>query len=176
MRETASPGAIFFATGTHDVVGLVKYAVKHKRCVGCQCYTDTHAHNHTFMFSASHADGTDLSPVRPHMLVARDHVHLFVLTSSLLFRAVCNGGMNPNGRSLTGEFVLVLPSGCHVDSAKKLAHVEAGSLWRDVDWELSLFGQCIPSPIVQSIGVAGSTLGGGEYGVCVCLHLLCIID
>lgn len=40
-------------------------------------------------------------------------------------------------------------------------HVEAGSLWKHVDWELSLYGQCVPSPIVHSIGCAGSTLGGG---------------
>lgn len=74
--------------------------------------------------------------------------------------------MNPNGRSLTGDFVLVLPSGCHVDNVKKLAYVEAGSLWQHVDWELSLYGRCIPAPIVQSIGVAGSTLGGGKRRPC----------
>lgn len=75
------------------------------------------------------------------------------------------------GRSWQGELVLVLPSGVHVDAARKLVHVEAGSLWQHVDWELALFGLCVPSPIVHTIGVAGSTLGGGwgyvskQYGM-----------
>lgn len=56
VRESAHPRAIFFATGTRDVVQLVRYA-----------------------------------------------------TANKLRLSVLNGGMNPSGRSLDGDVVLVLP-------------------------------------------------------------------
>lgn len=103
VRESAHPRAIFFATGTRDVVQLVRYA-----------------------------------------------------TANKLRLSVLNGGMNPSGRSLDGDVVLVLPrsvatpfsllrtahtadaSGCSVDPIKKVAHIAAGSLWSHVDWGVYL--------------------------------------
>lgn len=143
VRESAHPRAIFFATGTRDVVQLVRYA-----------------------------------------------------TANKLRLSVLNGGMNPSGRSLDGDVVLVLPRSVatpffpssaqltrpmpadvlSIQSRRShtLPRVRCGRTSIGVctcvqvlfallkfGLELSLWGLCVPAPIVQSIGVAGSSLGGG---------------
>ena len=49
-----------------------------------------------------------------------------------------------------------------VDSGKRLAHVEAGALVRDLDTATQRFGLATTSGGCPTVGVAGFTLGGGE--------------
>jgi FAD/FMN-containing dehydrogenase len=83
-----------------------------------------------------------------------------------LLVAVRGGGHSIAGLSSVDGGVLIdlaAMHGVHVDPAARVAHVQGGAVWADVDHEAQTFGLATPGGVVSDTGVAGLTLGGG-YG------------
>ena len=78
--------------------------------------------------------------------------------------AVCDGGVMVD---------LSLMRGVRVDPERRLAWVEGGATWGDVDRATQAFGLATPGGLISDTGVAGLTLSGGigwlrsRHGLCI---------
>jgi FAD/FMN-containing dehydrogenase len=87
--------------------------------------------------------------------VAREHE---------LLVSVRGGGHNVAGNAMNhGGLVIDLSSmkGIQVDPEARIARVQGGVTWGDLDRETQVFGLATPGGVVSTTGVAGLTLGGG---------------
>lgn len=78
--------------------------------------------------------------------------------------SVRGGGHNVAGSALVDNGMVIDLSkmrGIHVDPTQKLARVQGGATWGDLDRETQVFGLAAPGGVVSTTGVAGLTLGGG---------------
>jgi FAD/FMN-containing dehydrogenase len=80
-----------------------------------------------------------------------------------LLVAIRGRGHNVAGTAVCGGLVIdcSLMRGVHVDPVERIAHVQPGADWGDLDKETQLHGLVTPGGQVSMTGVAGLTLGGG---------------
>jgi FAD/FMN-containing dehydrogenase len=94
--------------------------------------------------------------------------------------SVRGGGHSIAGLSASDSCMMIDLAPMHavqVDPAARLARVQGGAVWGDVDRETQTHGLVAPGGVVSDTGVAGLTLGGGygwlrrKYGLS-CDHLV----
>lgn len=81
-----------------------------------------------------------------------------------LLLSVRGGGHNVAGTAVCDDGLMIdlsLMRGIYVDPVSKIARVQPGINWGDLDRETQPFGLAVPGGIVSATGVAGLTLGGG---------------
>jgi FAD/FMN-containing dehydrogenase len=90
--------------------------------------------------------------------------------------SIRSGGHNVAGTSCCdGGLVIDLSGlrGVRVDPDRRIADVQPGATWGEVDRETQVFGLVAPGGVVSTTGVAGLTLGGGlgwvrrKYGMSI---------
>jgi FAD/FMN-containing dehydrogenase len=78
--------------------------------------------------------------------------------------AVRGGGHNAAGLALVDDGLVIDLSGMRgirVDAEKRIAYVQGGALWRDLDAATHSHGLATTGGVISSTGVGGLTLGGG---------------
>jgi len=77
---------------------------------------------------------------------------------------VKGGGHNVAGNATNDGGLVIdlsLMKGVHVDPRGRIAHVQGGATWGDLDRETQVFGLATPGGVVSTTGVAGLTIHGG---------------
>jgi len=99
-----------------------------------------------------------------------------------LVLAVRGGGHNAAGLGSCDDGLVIDLSGMRgvtVDAANRVAKVQGGALWRDVDAATHAHGLATPGGVISTTGVGGLTLGGGlgwlmrQYGL-ACDNVLAV--
>ncbi len=78
--------------------------------------------------------------------------------------AIRGGGHNFTGHAVCNNGVMIdlsMMRGVSVDTDHRVAKVEGGALWRDVDYATQAHGLATPGGLISDTGVAGLTLSGG---------------
>lgn len=78
--------------------------------------------------------------------------------------SVRGGGHNVAGNAICDGGVVIdlsLMRGVHVDPRARIAHVQGGATWGDLDRETQVFGLATPGGVVSTTGIGGLTLHGG---------------
>lgn len=78
--------------------------------------------------------------------------------------SIRGGAHNVAGHAVGDGAVMIdlsLMRAVQVDRTRRIAVVEGGALWRDVDRETQAFGLATPGGLISDTGVAGLTLSGG---------------
>jgi FAD/FMN-containing dehydrogenase len=86
---------------------------------------------------------------------ARDHGLLLSVRGgghNVAGNAVCDGGLMIDLSPMRGV---------HVDPRSRIAHVQGGATWADLDRETQVFGLATPGGVVSTTGIGGLTLHGG---------------
>lgn len=81
-----------------------------------------------------------------------------------LSAAIRGGGHNVAGHAICTDGVVIDLSemrAVHVDPVQRLAVVEGGATWAEVDRETQAFGLAVPGGLISETGVGGLTLSGG---------------
>jgi FAD/FMN-containing dehydrogenase len=90
--------------------------------------------------------------------------------------SVRGGGHNVAGHAVCDDGVMIdlsLMRHVQVNAPAKLAWVDGGATWRDVDSETQKYGLATPGGLISDTGVGGLTLSGGigwlrsRYGLCI---------
>lgn len=78
--------------------------------------------------------------------------------------SIRGGGHNVGGHAVGDDGVMIdlsLMRGVEVDAERRIALVDGGALWRDVDAATQAHGLATPGGLISDTGVAGLTLSGG---------------
>jgi FAD/FMN-containing dehydrogenase len=81
-----------------------------------------------------------------------------------LLLSVRGGGHNVAGNATNDDGLVIDLSGMRgvwVDPQARVAHVQGGATWGDLDRETQLYGLATPGGVVSTTGIAGLTLHGG---------------
>jgi len=90
--------------------------------------------------------------------------------------SIRGGGHNVAGHAVCDDGLMLdmsLMRSVRVDAENRIALVEGGATWGDVDAETQKFGLATPGGLISDTGVAGLTLSGGigwlrsAYGLCI---------